>query len=147
MISLANYFNGRDRKFPLACNDEIRNNAALTVSRVNRLLGLAAQEGIECDTVNSGWRPLEVNDATANAAKGSKHIKALAVDLRDTPKRDLARWCLRNQKHLESIGLWMEDPRWTPTWVHLQIVPPGSGRRVFVPSIKAPLAAPLPEQK
>lgn len=146
MITLAEYWNGRDRKFPRELNAEICNNAALTVSRINRLLGLAAEEGIECDTVSSGWRPLAINDATANAAKASKHIKALAADLRDTPQRDLARWCLRNLKHLESIGLWMEDPRWTPTWVHLQIVPPGSGRRVFVPSIKAPLTAPLPEQ-
>jgi hypothetical protein len=147
MISLANYFNGRDKKYVRELDDEIRNNAALTVSRVNRLLGIAAEEGIECDTVNSGWRPLAVNDKTSNAAKGSKHIKALAVDLGDSPQRDFARWCLRNLKHLESIGLWMEDPRWTPSWVHLQIVPPGSGKRVFVPSIKAPLAAPLPEQE
>ena len=40
----------------------------------------------------------------------------------------------------------MEDPQWTPTWVHLQIVPPGSRRRVYIPSSKPALAAKLPEQ-
>jgi hypothetical protein len=146
MITLDAYWMGRDKKHAQDLTIEIVNNAALTVSRINRLLGLAAQDGVECETVSSGWRPLAINDKTANAAKLSKHLKALAVDLRDNESRDVARWCLRNLKQLESIGLWMEDPRWTPTWVHLQIVPPGSGRRVFVPSIKAPLAAPLPEQ-
>ena len=47
---------------------------------------------------------------------------------------------------LQEIGLWMEDPQWTPTWVHLQIVPPGSRRRVYIPSSRPPLAARLPEQ-
>jgi hypothetical protein len=48
---------------------------------------------------------------------------------------------------LQEIGLWIENPMWTPTWVHLQIVPPHSGRRIFVPSENPPLAAALPEQE
>jgi hypothetical protein len=147
MITLADYWNGRDKKYARCLTQEICNNAITTVSRINRLLGLAEQDGVDCDVVASGWRPLAVNDVTANAAKNSKHVTALAADVRDTERRDFARWCLRNLKQLEAIGLWMEDPRWTPTWVHLQIVPPGSGRRVYIPSIKPPLAAPLPEQR
>jgi hypothetical protein len=41
----------------------------------------------------------------------------------------------------------MEDPQWTPTWVHLQMVPPGSHRRVYCPSSKPPMVAKLPEQE
>lgn len=147
MITLKDFWGGRDKLYPREITAEIRSNADVTVSRVNRLLALAAGEGIECDVCSSGWRPLSVNDATANAAKSSKHIKGLACDIRDTSARELARWCLRNLHQLEAIGLWMEDPQWTPTWVHLQIVPPGSGRRVYIPSIKPPLAKPLPEQR
>ena len=95
----------------------------------------------------SGWRPAAINDATANAAKLSKHLTGEGIDLRDTGTRDLARWCLRNLDALEEIGLWMEDPQWTPSWVHLQIVPPNSHRRVYCPSSRPPLAARLPEQE
>jgi hypothetical protein len=56
------------------------------------------------------------------------------------------RWCLRNLNEMETIGLWMENARWTPTWVHLQTVPPLSGHRVYVPSALPPKAPSLPEQ-
>jgi hypothetical protein len=47
---------------------------------------------------------------------------------------------------LALVGLWLEDPRWCPDWVHLQTRPPLSARRVFVPSMAPPKVAPLPEQ-
>jgi hypothetical protein len=147
MITLDGFFNGREKKYARELTDDIRNNASLTVKLINELLKLADGDGIPCCVCSSGWRPLAVNDVTSNAAKGSKHISGLAADILDYPQRDFARWCLRNLAQLERIGLWMEDPRWTPTWVHLQIVPPGSGRRVYIPSVKPPLAAPLPEQR
>jgi hypothetical protein len=34
---------------------------------------------------------------------------------------------------LRDLGLWMEHPDKTPTWLHIQTVPPGSGNRVFWP--------------
>jgi hypothetical protein len=34
---------------------------------------------------------------------------------------------------LESYGLFREDPDWTKGWVHLQSVPPVSGKRTFQP--------------
>lgn len=147
MITLDQYWMGRDKTHAADLTDEIRNNANATVRLVNQALKMFEEEtGLVCDECASGWRPLAINDATANAAKNSKHVQALAMDVREVAGRALARWCLRNLNALEKIGLWMEDPRWTPTWVHLQIVPPGSGRRVYIPSIKPPLAAPLPEQ-
>jgi hypothetical protein len=154
MITLEKYWMGRDIKYRAMLNHEIIQNAQMTVDKANELLKrFRAETGIDIDTVASGWRPPAVNSNTKNAATGSRHLTARAVDLRDTPDRDLARWCLRNLDQLEDIGLWMEDPQWTwnekaggAPWVHLQIVPPGSGRRVYVPSTQPPLAKLLPEQ-
>lgn len=149
MITLEQYFMGRDKQFSAECNAFIRRSAVDTVRRTNELKQImAATEGFIFpeDEVASGWRPLAVNDATCNAAKGSPHLIAEGLDTRD-PDRLFARWCLRNLHELEHLGLWMEDPRWTPTWVHLQTHPPKSGKRVFIPSSKPPLAASLPEQR
>jgi hypothetical protein len=147
MITLKKYWMGRDRTHGRELTHEIIQNAQVTVDKANELLErFEAETGIVIDTVASGWRPPAVNGNTKNAATGSRHLTARAVDLRDTPERDLARWCLRNLKALEDIELWMEDPQWTPSWVHLQIKTPGSGRRVYVPSTKPALAAKLREQ-
>lgn len=153
MIILADYWMGRDQKYAAQLTDQIRDNAADLLGKINLLLSWAANDGVrpalDRDTgthVASGWRPPAVNDRTSNAANGSKHLTGDGGDLADTGTRDLARWCLRNLDALEEIGLWMEDPRWTPTWVHLQRLPPKSRRRVYIPSEKPPLCSPLPEQ-
>ena len=87
-----------------------------------------------------------MNDKTANASATSLHLKGLGIDLREAPGRALARFCLRNLDLLAELELWMEDPRWTPTWVHLQAGAPGSNDRIFIPSSAPPLVAALPEQ-
>lgn len=132
---------GREKKYPQEYTDEIMGNAVVTVARANELLERAGRSDI--NTVGSGWRPRGVNDSTANAATNSRHITAEAVDLRDAD-RTLATWCVDNLDVLAEIGLWMEDPRWTPTWVHLQCVPPKSGKRVYIPSVKPPLDPSFP---
>lgn len=153
MIIADDYWMGRNISHPSDLTPEIRANAAELIGRVNLLLSWAYGDNVRpaLDAksgthIASGWRPPAINDATANSAKLSKHLTGEAIDLRDSGTRDLARWCLRNLDALEEIGLWMEDPQWTPTWVHLQTVPPGSRRRVYCPSSKPPLAARLPEQ-
>lgn len=149
---------GRDKTHAAELTDEIRRNAATTVALVNELLAEAEADGVIPGTdsatgtpVASGWRPAGINARTANAAKKSTHMFGLAVDLQDIPPvRPLARWCLKNQVVLERLGLWMERPQWTAgtngrdPWVHLQTVPPGSGRRVYIPSSATPQADPLP---
>lgn len=144
---------GRDREYAAELTPAITQNAAMLTQRVGKLLEAAAAEhivpGIDCDTgtcVASGWRPKSVNDSIAHASATSLHLNGLGVDLRDTPERALARFCLRNLDLLAELELWMEDPRWTPTWVHLQAGAPRSGNRVFVPSDAPPLTAALPEQ-
>ena len=158
MLIHDDYFMGRDRAYPEHLTDEIRTNAAELLGRVNLLLTWAMRDNVrpalDARTIShiaSGWRPPEINDVTANAAKASRHLTGEAIDLRDTGTRDLARWCLRNLDALEEVGLWMEDPQWTHQppghpWVHLQIVPPKSRNRVYIPSARPALAAKLPEQ-
>ena len=145
MITIEKYFMGRDSKYSDECTDEIRANAEETVRRTNKLLALASLDDIIRDTVASGWRPAAINEATTNAAHISKHLTARAVDIVDG-NRVFAQWCLLNLDKLGSLDLYMEDPRWCPTWVHLQCVPPLSGKRVYIPSTKPPLAPPLDGQ-
>lgn len=159
-ISMADFWMGRDKTHASECTPVIRQNATVTVNCVNQLLAAAAKDGVTPGVdevtktaVASGWRPAGINSRTANSGTTSSHITAEGCDLEDTfPARPLARWCLRNLDVLERLGLWMEDPRWTMTankdpWVHLQIKPPKSGKRVYVPSSAAPLAPALPEQE
>lgn len=63
---------------------------------------------------------------------GSAHLTGRAADIAD---RDgsLAAWCYANIPILEQAGLYLEDPTRTKGWVHMQIVPPQSGSRFFMP--------------
>lgn len=135
MITLAAYWRGRDVKYADELTPEIVSHATETVERANDLLQRAGRADI--NAVNSGWRPRAVNDATSNAATASKHITGQAIDLPDAD-RTLSRWCVDNLDELRAARLWMEDPRWCPTWLHLQTVPPRSGRVVFIPSSGPP---------
>ena len=133
MITLSAYWKGRDKEYADELTAEIQANAQNTVAKVNELLALAeADTGYQFGGVASGWRPPEINDATANAASHSKHLTGEACDVRD-PLGHLDAWCVANQDALEKIGLWMESPSKTEGWTHLQTVPPRSGSRVFLP--------------
>jgi len=92
----------------------------------------------------NGYRSPAVN-AAVGGASNSAHMSGQAVDISDPmPARSFARFCLKHLDLLEECGLWMEDPQWTPGWVHLQIRP--LTVRVFVPNRSAPLAPKLVEQ-
>lgn len=64
--------------------------------------------------------------------KKSKHLYCQAVDISD-PNQELKKWVLANIKLMEEIGLWFEDFAYTKNWVHIQIYPPASGNRFFMP--------------
>lgn len=154
MITLADYWMGRDESHTGELTEAIIANAIELLGRVNLLISFAHKDGVwpgidmVTDTpVASGWRPASINARIDGAAKHSRHLTGRAIDIRDTLDRAFARWCLRHLDDLHEIGLWMEDPQWTPQWVHLQDEPPGSGRRVFIPSSRPPLVAKLPEQE
>jgi len=85
--------------------------------------------------MNDGFR--RPQDQPKNAATKSKHLRGAAIDLDDDDSAFLWEWVLNNLTRLKECGLWIEDPRWTHgkgTWMHFQIVPPGSGRRIYIPN-------------
>lgn len=92
-------------------------------------------------TVSSGYRSKEdhlriykekgITD-TAKIPMKSHHLFGRAVDIAD-PNQSLQKWIKDNVKVLEDAGLWMEDFSATKTWCHFQCVPPGSGKRFYMP--------------
>lgn len=147
-LTLADYLKLYGVEYRAQLTQQLVGNAETLLDKINQLLVAAAADGvspgvdqISGNAFSSGWRPAHVNARTSNAGKHSLHIICRAGDLQDNIARDLAVWCIKNLPVLERIGLWMEDPRWTAgtnrrdPWVHVQDVAPGSGRRVFVPSI------------
>ena len=138
MISLSDYWMGRDSDYPLAMSPQIERNAAQLLELVNKLLVVANTAGIRAamnsrgTVVRSGWRPPAVNAATHGAAFNSKHMTGQAIDLED-PTGALGKWLFANVPVLRDIGIWCEHPRATPSWVHCQSMPPASGNRFFLP--------------
>ena len=128
MLTLTDYWMGRDVTHPQDLTGEIEANAADTVDKANRLLAaFGEQRGI-----TSGWRPPSINAGTPNAAPRSKHMLGLAIDLAD-PEGDLDDWCMEHLEVLAGLGLSLEHPSATKGWCHVQTVPPKSGKRVFYP--------------
>lgn len=136
MITLEQFFKGRDKAYAKNLTDEIKANAVETVRRANLLLERFYVENPKAHRrgCNSGWRPPAVNAATANAAPRSNHMKALAIDIEDDDEM-LDQWLITpsGKSAMDEIGLWMEHPSATPRWAHVQTVPPRSGKRVFYP--------------
>lgn len=139
MISIQNYYMGRD----LTYGDELTKdkvlNAGITVQRINALILAFQAAGVALETnpktktpVSSGWRPAEINGATDGAAVRSKHMTCQACDLYD-PEGEIDEWALAHPDVLAKIGLWQEHPSATKGWAHFQTIPPKSGNRVFYP--------------
>lgn len=141
MITLKDYWMGRDATHPLALSTQIRRNAEVTVGLVDKLLAMARADGVSLEksprtgsVVASGWRPPTINAATAGAAVNSKHMTGESCDIYD-PDGDLDEWLMSapGQRALVELGLWMEHPSATKGWAHVQTKPPRSGNRVFYP--------------
>lgn len=132
MITWDDYMKGRDIQYPEECTDEVKANAQKTIDAVNNFFEVTH---LTYHGVRSGWRPLEINMATPGANKtDSKHLKALACDLEDEDGAIRDKCVENNNKVLKELKLYMEHPETTPTWCHLQIVPPGSKAVVFIPN-------------
>ena len=135
-VTKAEVLMGRDKQYPAEYTKEVSDNLDRLLPPVNSVRSSYGKPM----AVASGWRPDAVNEKTANAAKKSNHRLGLAVDFRDADGA-LWAWCAANLALLASLGIYLEDKRWTPTWVHMQVVPPASRRRIYVPS-SAPAPAP-----
>lgn len=103
-------------------------NANTIVPRANELLSHFGQYR----ACNSGYRSLEDQMRINPHAPKSKHMVCAAIDLEDKDGK-LKAFAVNNQALLATIGLWMEAPASTPTWLHVQCLPPGSGHRTFIP--------------
>lgn len=128
-ISKDELLKGRDKQYPKEYTKEISDNLDKLLVAVNQIRSAYATPM----TVTSGWRPAEINASTPGAAKKSKHMIGLAVDIQDKDNR-LMNWVLANLKLMKQLDIYVEDFRWTPGWVHFQLGKPTSGKRIFVPS-------------
>lgn len=144
-ISLAEYL-GPYADHPDA-TAQVRENAISLLAKVNAVYSIAAHDGVSLadnpathsgvsGSGNGGFRP----KVCPVGAASSTHKTGHGIDRYD-PKRQFSAWCLAHPDVLRDHGLHMEDPRWTPTWVHLQDQPPKSGNLVYIPSAEPALAA------
>lgn len=133
MITIENYLMGRDKNYAREYSEEIKQNGEELLIKVNSLLKALRFENAK---VSSGWRPPSYNRTVIGAAKGSHHTTGHAIDIKD-PDGRLRDLILKEEFLGESLlclhELYMEDPAFTPTWVHLQDIPPKSGKYIFKP--------------
>ena len=126
MITSDEYFQDSISNFGFTPSEADYKSAADLLDKVNALFP-------DCQ-LRSGHRTREKTLALIaagyRAALGGNHEKSLAVDVSDplNLKDDAL-----NDAILEEAGLWRETPHATPTWCHLQSVPPKSGARTFQP--------------
>ncbi len=128
MITLTDFLKGRDKLYPKDYTVTVEKNSVRLIETINKFL---TEVGIP-KTVNSGWRPYTVQMEVNPRAPNSKHVTGNAIDLEDKDRK-LTEYILANLWVLEKYGLYMEDPESTKTWVHLQNIPPRSGKRIFRP--------------
>jgi hypothetical protein len=135
MISRDEILMGRDKQYPL--NKDQEANLAVLLDRINKVRAKYGKPML----VSSGYRPAAINAKVAGAAKMSSHTLCMAVDIRDL-NGEVRNWVLSNLDFLQSVGLWIEDFRWTPTWCHFQIRP--ASKRIFLAydPKKVPMTAP-----
>jgi hypothetical protein len=138
MISKNEVLMGRDKTYPQDYTKEISDNIDKMLIVLNKIRSAYGKPM----TVSSGWRPAAVNSKLANAGKKSNHMLGLACDFKDADGQ-LKDWVIANLKLMADLGVYIEDFNYTKGWVHFQIVPPKSKKRVFIPSASP---APWPNQ-
>lgn len=77
--------------------------------------------------ITSGYR-CEAQNKKIGGAKNSNHVKGNAIDIVRTV--GLEEFIMKN---LEILDIYIEDKVYSPTWIHIQINPPKSGKRMFKP--------------
>lgn len=127
-ITLAECLKGRDKAHPNEYNKTIEMNLYKTIQAIDEFL----KDYTGTINVASGWRD-QVSNKAAGGAPSSKHCTGEAIDLAD-PNGKIRQYVLDNLDKAQKIGLFFEHMAWTPTWVHMQIVPPKSGHRIYVPN-------------
>jgi len=135
MISLNEILQNKAKLEELPQN--VQDNIQILLVRINKIR-------------NAYGKPMKVNDGiripgkTNYGAKSSTHYLGAAIDIDDDIEGTLWKWVLENRMLLKEIGLWLEHPCYTHyidpktgqerSWIHFQIIPPGSGKRFYIPS-------------
>lgn len=135
MIAKSEILQGRDKTFSDEYTDDVSNNIDVLLQKINVVRAAYAKPM----KVTSGWRPASINGMIKGAAPKSNHIIGCAIDIADADGA-LMNWCLANLDLLCATGLYLEDFRYTPNWIHFQSIAPKSKKRIFVPSEALPPA-------
>ena len=131
-LTIVDFLMGRDKASPIT--PEMKADAEDLLEKVNLLLldFYRIFPDAPVRVITSGYRPAAINAATAGAAKKSKHMICQAVDLSDSDKL-LAKYLTLFPEKLIEFDLYIEDPAYTKNWTHLQLCPPKSKKRKFIP--------------
>ena len=116
----------------LQTTSEIDENLAVLFGKIQRI-----QESYGKNLViTSGLRSRSNQEVLIKAGKStatqSKHLFGQAADIYD-PFGNLQKWIHENEALVEDLDVYFEDFNHTSTWVHIQIVPPISKKRFFIP--------------
>jgi len=96
-------------------DDEKVQNAYKLLEKVNVLLN---DLGVYQVAVSSGFRPSDINAGIVGAAKKSLHMSCLAIDIADLDGK-LDKLIASRDDLLKKYGLWLENPKKTINWCHL----------------------------
>lgn len=136
MLTLRNFITSQN-KYPNLWDSEAWVDF---VKDANKTVALAAlllsRIGVNKAIISSGFRTAEINKAVGGS-KNSKHLFCQAIDLWD-PDLKIGKAIVDQVDLLTELGLYMESLSATHknpphSWVHLQIVGPKSGNRIFIP--------------
>lgn len=113
-------------------NENIDKNLKTLFERVMELQDAFGSDFIITSGLRSDELQAELIAAGKTNAVHSKHIAGAAADIKD-PKKTLGKFIKENEALLKAIGLYAEHPDYTKGWVHVQILAPKSGKRIFIP--------------
>ncbi len=114
---------GTEATKPLSVDEEVNLHNLLIA--VNALQDLWGSQFV----INSGRRLAPVATPFGTATH-SAHMVTAAVDIKDSAQL-ISKWLEVHTDILEQLGLYMEDPKFTPTWCHVQVRP--THNRIFKP--------------
>lgn len=107
---------------------EIKANIEVLLERINKIRDAYGKPMV----VTSGLRSQHDQEMINPSASKSKHLIGAACDVEDKDGK-LRDWILLHLDLMEQIGFWFEAFDHTVGWVHFQMLPPGSGKRIFIP--------------
>jgi hypothetical protein len=129
-ISVEQYLMGRAKLEDLT--PEQVGNINTLIPKINELLERYGKPV----KMTSGYRSPADQQRINPKAPGSMHTRGAAIDLW-TDDKSFTYWVLMHLDYLIELGLYIEDPSHTSKglggWIHCQIIPPRSGRRIFIP--------------